>query len=70
MIPHDKALHFIAGTLVYAAVHFVSPMAGLGAVFLVGVGKEVYDKYNGGQVEAKDAVYTILGGVAGFVCGL
>lgn len=29
-LPHDKALYIIAGVLIYAAAHFVSPVVGLG----------------------------------------
>ncbi len=31
-LPHDKALHFIVGVLIYAAAHFISPVVGMIAV--------------------------------------
>ena len=40
---HDKALHFIAGVLIFAVGHFASVLVGLGLVVLAAVGKEVYD---------------------------
>jgi hypothetical protein len=42
-LPHDKALHIIAGVLAYAAFHFISLVAGLVAATVAAVGKEVYD---------------------------
>lgn len=71
-LPHDKALHIIAGVLIYAAAHFVSPVIGLGAVAVVAVGKEIYDLFhrNKHTPEVMDAVATIIGGIIAFICGL
>jgi len=71
-LPHDKALHFIVGVLIYAAAHFISPAVGMIAVTVAAVGKEVYDYMNRDRhtPDAWDAVATIAGGVIGFVCGL
>ena len=71
-LPHDKALHFIAGALVYAVFHFISPAVGMIAVTIAAVGKEVYDYANRDKhtPDLWDAVVTVLGGVVGFVCGL
>jgi hypothetical protein len=69
-IPKDKQLHFIAGTLIgagvteFCALNKIKHPAlwGIGAGFLAGVGKEIYDKQSGkGTPEFADAVYTILG---------
>jgi hypothetical protein len=68
--PQDKLAHFDVGVLIYAAVHFVSPVIGLAAVAIAAVGKEVYDYFHKGNVEVMDAVATILGGLTGAVCSL
>ena len=67
---HDKALHFIAGVLIFAVGHFASVLVGLGLVVLAAVGKEVYDWLHRDKhtPDIMDAVYTIAGGVAGLVC--
>ena len=69
-IPTDKLLHFIVGVLIYAVMHFTG--CGMAAVVLAAAGKEIYDyahrdKHN---PEFMDALVTILGGVAGYVCTL
>lgn len=71
-LPHDKALHIIAGVLIYAVAHFVSPLVGLGAVVAAGVGKEIYDLFHRDKhtPEVMDAVATIVGGLLGFVSGV
>ena len=71
-LPHDKALHIIAGVLIYAAAHFVSPVVGLGAVAVAAVGKEIYDYFNRDRhtPELMDALATIIGGLLGFVSGV
>lgn len=69
-IPHDKALHFIAGVLLFAVFHFISPWVGLGAAFAYGIGKEVRDSFGYGHVELQDALYTFAGGLVGFLCYL
>ena len=70
VIPHDKALHFIAGVLLFAVGHFVSPLVGLGLAFAYGIGKEIWDSFGNGQVELQDALYTFAGGIVGLICYL
>jgi hypothetical protein len=71
-LPHDKALHFIAGVLIYAVAHFIHPAVGMVAVTVAAVGKEVYDWFRRDRhtPDLWDAVATMAGGVAGFICGL
>jgi hypothetical protein len=71
-LPYDKALHFIAGVLIYAVAHFISPVVGMVAVTIAAVGKEVYDWFHRDRhtPDAWDAVATIAGGVVGLICGL
>ena len=71
-LPHDKVLHIIAGVVIYAAAHFVSPAVGLGAVAIAAVGKEIYDYFNRDRhaPEVMDALATIIGGLLGFVSGV
>jgi len=71
-LPHDKALHFIVGVLIYAAAHFIHLVVGMVAVTVAAVGKEVYDWFHQDRhtPDLWDAVATMAGGVAGFICGL
>jgi len=75
-IPHDKALHFIYGALVFCASYLLTAFQQLpalhiaaGAVVVAGVGKEVYDHLNRDKhtPDLMDAVATVAGGV---VCSL
>ena len=69
--PIDKCLHFMAGVLIYGIGHFISPIIGLTAVTIVGIGKEIYDYYNPPhQPDILDLIYTLAGGLTGFICGL
>ncbi len=71
-LPHDKALHIIVGVLAYMAFHFVSPVVGLAAAAVAAVGKEIYDYMNRDRhtPDLWDAVATMAGGIAGWICGL
>ena len=71
-LPHDKALHVIVGVLAYMAFHFVSPVVGLAAAAVAAVGKEIYDHMNRDRhtPDVWDAVATMAGGVAGWICGV
>lgn len=71
-MPYDKALHLIGGVLLYAAFHFVNVEAGLLAVVVAAVGKEVYDYFHkeNHTPDVWDAVATLAGGCIGFICGL
>jgi len=71
ILQHDKALHIIAGVLVYAVAHFISPVVGLWAVVLVGFSKEVYDAVNHDRhtPDVMDFLATCFGGFLGFICG-
>lgn len=69
-IPHDKALHFIAGVLIFAVAHFGGIWVGVAAVTVAAVGKEIYDWFHRDKhtPDIWDAVATVLGGVVGFTC--
>jgi hypothetical protein len=71
-LPHDKGLHIIVGVLVYAVFHFVTPLFGMAAVVIAAVGKEIYDWFHRDRhtPDVWDAVATLAGGVAGFICGV
>lgn len=71
-LPHDKAMHIIAGVLVYAAFHFVSPLVGMVAVTVAAIGKEIYDYINRDKhtPDAWDAIATIGGGALAFISGV
>ena len=59
-IPPDKQLHFFAGMAVCA---MFAPF-GLDAACIAAVGKEVYDHFFGGTVDAYDVLATVLGAAA------
>jgi hypothetical protein len=65
IIPIDKANHFIAGTIVYClAILFLSPIAALVPVIMVGVAKELYDLWSGkGTPDINDFSFTLLGAI-------
>ena len=71
-IPSDKLSHFIAGLLIYALLHFISPVVGLLVVAVAAIGKEGYDYMNRGKhtPDVWDALATMLGGLAGFISGI
>lgn len=72
MIPHDKALHVIAGVVLFAAGSFVyGPLAGIAASVVGGILKEVRDVISRkGDPEYLDIVYTVAGGLLGAACVL
>ena len=67
MIPKDKLLHFVAGSICSAFVYVITLNLALaiGASALLGIAKEVYDSRGHGTVEVLDAVATIAGGILG-----
>ena len=71
-IPQDKAGHFLVGLLIYALLHFISPVVGLLAVAVAAICKEVYDYMNRprNNPEIMDALATVCGGIVGFICGV
>ena len=66
----DKAMHFLAGSMVGVAPYFVAKKLGykhpwvhsLAWAILAGIWKEQYDKKHGGRPDYADAAYTGLGG--------
>lgn len=72
MIPQDKANHFIAGVLLYAAGHFLNPVIGIWLAVAYGAGKEIYDAFNRDRhtPDLWDFVWTVGGGVVGYICGV
>lgn len=71
-VPADKQGHFIIGLIAYMAFHFVSVMVGLILVAVLAIGKEIYDWFHRDRhtPDVWDAVATMAGGVAGYICGL
>lgn len=72
MIPHDKALHVIAGTILFAVGTLIyGPLAGIAASVVGGILKEVRDVLSRkGDPEYLDIVYTVAGGLLGAACVL
>lgn len=72
MIPYDKALHMIVGVALFAMFHFVGDLLALFLVALVAALKEAYDWQHpeNHTAEFGDFVYTVAGGVLGYLSGL
>lgn len=68
----DKQAHFIVGLLAYMVFHFVGIGVALVVVAAMAIGKEIYDWFHRDRhtPDVWDAVATMVGGVAGFICGL
>ncbi|MEA3246900.1 MAG: hypothetical protein U9Q74_12160 [Gemmatimonadota bacterium] len=73
----DKLLHFVASAAVQGAAHaafrargadYGSASRGAAAVTLtVGVSKEIWDHYRGGDASLRDLTWDVVGGTAGAV---
>ena len=67
-MPYDKKVHFIGGLASAVTVGFiVEPLAGLLAAAMLGAAKEFWDSQGHGTVELADFLYTVGGGVVGFL---
>jgi hypothetical protein len=71
-VPVDKQGHFIIGLIAYMAFHFVEIAVGFGVVAVLAIGKEVYDWFHRDRhtPDLWDAIATMAGGIAGWICGL
>ena len=75
MTPKDKEMHFWAGILVsYAALILFKALEVqycwlyvLCSVLAAAIGKELKDLLDYGKFDWRDAVYTIVGGMSGFI---
>ena len=70
IIPHDKALHFIAGVCIFAVFNLIHPAFGMVAVTFAAIAKEIYDKSQGRAFSVKDIAFTIGGGLIGLLIAL
>lgn len=63
-VPHDKLLHYAAGTLVYAtALYGELPFEPIYYVAIIGLLKEIYDHRKHGRFCFWDLLWTIIGGL-------
>lgn len=58
-LPIDKANHAFQGLLIYSLIAMYSPLVAILVVIIVGMGKEILDKFIGGTVDAWDTVATV-----------
>lgn len=67
LITHDKALHFIGGSIIAATAQVIhgDVLLSLAAVTGAAIGKEIYDYFHRDihTPEVMDAVATVLGGL-------
>lgn len=71
-MPQDKALHVIAGMVIFAILQFISIPIALTGVLIAAVGKEAYDYFHkeSHTPEPLDTLATIAGGMIGWLCSL
>ena len=70
-IPHDKLLHFYYGSLVaLVSTLAIGALWSVPIVLTVAVGKEVYDHFYGGTVEAWDVIWTVYGGAIVWIANI
>ena len=62
MIPTDKQLHLLAGCAIAAALHPFGILPAVIALAIIGIGKEVYDRFGHGTPDVMDAAATVWGG--------
>ena len=68
VIPHDKALHLIAGAFVASLPLVIAPSWPLAPVVAgvccaaAAVGREIYNQANGGKFDLADIAWTLAGG--------
>lgn len=67
-IPQDKCLHALAGVLIFGAAHFATWQVGIAAALIIGIVKEIFDHFTGGDVSVWDVVATLAGGLLGMLC--
>ena len=61
LVKQDKANHFIYGFIIYILIYlFYDNYLPLIMVFLIAVGKEIYDEYKYGGFDWKDIVATMI----------
>ena len=61
----DKKLHLLAGLVIAIIFGWQYPLIGLGAGFMAGVAKEIYDYFDYGLFDKLDMYYTWAGAVLG-----
>lgn len=68
VIPHDKALHLIAGAavatwpLVLAPAWPLAPVIAGVCCAAAALGREIYNQVNGGEFDLADIAWTLAGG--------
>ena len=65
LIKHDKALHYMAGSLIYTTAYLGGfPFNPLLYVLITGICKEIYDSLQpGNRFDIYDLLWTIAGGL-------
>ena len=59
-IHHDKANHFIYGFVIFVLANLIlNSYLSLAVVFIIALGKEIYDEWKYGGFDWVDLVYTI-----------
>lgn len=63
IVPLDKLLHALAGIVIAALTYPFGILYAVICLFVVAIGKEVYDHFFGGTVDIYDIVATVWAGV-------
>lgn len=67
---NDKLLHAFCGALIGVLFMPVGAMWAAGAVFVAGVGKELFDHFRHGKPDVWDAIATFAGGGVAVAIGV
>lgn len=59
LIPHDKALHFVVGTVITSFGLLFDPKLAVLLVIAAAIGREAYNKYKGGKFDFEDIAWTV-----------
>lgn len=62
-IAPDKEMHMLAGMSIMAGSDLLHLKHGMEYVVAAGIGKEVFDHFSGGDVDIKDTLATVIGGL-------
>ena len=60
LIPNDKLLHSFYGTLIYALLSFINPLAAILTVIIIAIAKEINDEVKYKSFDFVDIIATIL----------
>jgi len=71
ILPHDKSLHFIYGSLLFFIFALINPLFSLILTCSIAIVKEIYDHVAPTHTASiTDAIYTIIPAILGYILTL